>query len=148
MPFRDVDLQDIASADEMDDGHAYRSWLAVLDATIAPFTPDGYDASLDSEEWVIVDRAYKAKRDAKLIGMQIVHRRGWADDANDSLMVALRTSVALSSLEKRVDALAKQCDRIANFVQALPQREEHQAVVADIHTLQEQMRGLSLRRSA
>lgn len=147
MGFRD-DMTHAASRGEMFGDPAELAWLAEVDATIAPFTPDGYDASLDGAEWVLAKRAYHEKRNPKLFGMQLVHLRGWVDDANDSLALALRVSIALAGVEKRVAALAAQQDRTANVVQGLPNRDDYDALVAENEQLRQQVRALSLQRVA
>lgn len=136
------DLDGIASADEMrstPDQQRFARYLHAVDAILAQFAPDGYDASLDGPEWVIVRKAYANQMTAEHLGHTLVQLRGLGGIASESpvsfgnsdLEVALKLSNRLATFARQIRDVQAHTDRIANFMQGQPTREDYDALLAD-----------------
>jgi hypothetical protein len=140
-------MTDIASAADMAETSPFHRYLAEIDVILAKAAPDGCDASFDGPEWVAVRKAYANKVPAEKIAFQLVQAREWLDyqsaDTNDPLLIALRMSDALSQRDSRIGSLERQAERIANYLQGQPTREQYDALHHDFLMLSDQVKALS-----
>lgn len=68
--------------------------------------------------------------------------------ANSALAVALRASGRFVTIERTMARMAEQLSDIADRIQSMPTRDDHDAIVADVTQLQNDLRALHLRKSA
>lgn len=153
MPFRAA-MTDIASASEMTTPPAFAAYLAAIDAKLVQAAPDGCDASLDGPEWVAVRRAFAGNVPAETIAAQLVAVREMTNyqtpGPNDWPDIAFQLTLSnkLARIDSRLRSIEAHNERIANYVQGLPSREDYDALVAENESIREQLRALSLQRVA
>ncbi len=151
------DTQDhMASGNEPDD--AIEAYFQIVDRILVDAAPEGYDASLDANEWRLLHDARRRGLPAEDVGRQIATLREWMDhrdasevvrDPNSLLQIALRMSLEVVAVRKEIATVkagfAGQFDRTNNYVQGLPNRDDFDALHADVETLRGMIRAAGVK---